>query len=320
MRIGTGFDIHRVKAGAQLMLGGVEIPADFGLESDTDGDVVLHALMDAVLAAAGLPDIGVLFPPGSAEFVGVPSSELVGQVMKIAEGAGFALEQADIIVMAEEPKLSPHYAVMRARVSELFRLDVSSVSIKARTMEGLGAIGESRAIAAQAVVLGTLEVKRNPQKPEKMLDEYSLEHKGKIPQEAVIVNVDGGSRGNPGPAAAAAVMAKPDGEVISLAEFIGESTNNVAEYKGVLLGLRLLREYSLEKRKVIILLDSSLAFNQLTGRYKVKDANLRDLARQALRQMANFADVRMKLIPREENGLADAEVNAVLDAHSKASS
>src|SRR5512135_3371714 len=110
MRIGTGFDIHRTKEGAPLMLGGVHIPAGFGLVSDTDGDVILHALTDAVLAAAGLPDIGVLFPPGSADFAGKPSAKLVGLAMAKADEAGFMVEQADIILIAEEPKLSPHYA------------------------------------------------------------------------------------------------------------------------------------------------------------------------------------------------------------------
>jgi ribonuclease HI len=209
---------------------------------------------------------------------------------------------------------------MRARIAGLFKLDATAVSIKARTMEGLGEIGAGRAIAAQAVVLGKLEIRAKQLMPEKMLDEHSLEHKGKVPADAVLANVDGGSRGNPGPAAAAAVITMPDGKVISLAEYIGEATNNVAEYKGVLLALRLLQEHGMESRKVIVLLDSSLIFHQLTGKFKVKDGNLRDLARQALRLIMSFKDLRLKHIPREENGAADAEVNAVLDAHSSTSS
>jgi 2-C-methyl-D-erythritol 2,4-cyclodiphosphate synthase len=317
-RIGSGFDIHRTAPGVPLILGGVEIPSSFGLQSDTDGDVVLHALMDAVLAAAGLPDIGIMFPPAGGEYRGVPSAVLAAQASAKACEAGFTLEQADITIHAEAPKLAPYYGEIRARVAELFGIGENAVSVKARTMEGLGDIGEGRAIAAHAFVLGKLEAKTKAGGAEIMLDEHPLGHTGKIPDGAIVVNVDGGSRGNPGPAGCAAVTVLPDGEGYSLAEYIGETTNNVAEYKGVLLALRLLHERGLEDKKIVIQTDSSLVYNQLIGKFKVKDGNLRDLARQALRQVVDFADLRLKLVPREENTAADAEVNAMLDAHSKA--
>jgi 2-C-methyl-D-erythritol 2,4-cyclodiphosphate synthase len=303
-RIGSGFDIHRTAPGVPLILGGVEIPSSFGLQSETDGDVVLHALMDAVLAAAGLPDIGILFSPAS--YRGVSSVMLAAQASAKACEAGFMLEQADITIHAEAPKLAPYYGEIKARIAELFGIGESAVSVKARTMEGLGDIGEGRAIAAHAFVLGKLEAKTKAGRAEIMLDEHPLEHTGKIPDGAIVVNVDGGSRGNPGPAGCAAVTVLPDGEGYSLAEYIGETTNNVAEYKGVLLALKLLHERGLEDKKIVIQTDSSLVYNQLIGKFKVKDGNLRDLARQALRQVIDFADLRLMLVPREENTAADA--------------
>ncbi len=320
MRIGSGFDIHRTKPGAKLMLGGVCIPSSFGLASETDGDVVLHALIDAILAASGLPDIGVQFPPGEGLFGDTPSADLVSRACALSAKAGLALQQADITILAEAPKLSPHYEAIRARVAKLLKLDEACVSVKARSFEGMGDIGEGRAIAAYALVLGKLAARQQGRAKDALaLEKHPLEHKGAIPKGAFLVSVDGGSRGNPGPAAAAALVRDPAGETYSRTEFIGRATNNVAEYKGVLLALRLLRERGASRHHIILQTDSSLIYNQLLGSYKVKDANLRELARQALSEMAEIPGLRLMLVPREENTAADAEVNAALDAQSKLS-
>ena len=320
MRIGSGFDIHRTKPGAKLILGGVHIPSGFGLASETDGDVVLHSIIDALLAAAGLPDIGVQFPPGQGLFSDVPSADLVARACSLTAKAGLALEQADITILAEAPKLSPHYDAIRANLARLLSLDETNVSVKARSFEGMGDVGEGRAIAAYALVLGKLgSFKHGGAKEDKALGKHALEHTGTIPKGAILVNVDGGSRGNPGPAAAAAVVCDPAGGTYTRAEFIGIATNNVAEYKGILLALRLLKERGACKQQIILQTDSSLIFNQLLGLYKVKDANLRELAKQALSEMAEFSNLRLRLVPREENTAADAEVNAALDAQSRLS-
>jgi len=319
VRIGSGFDIHRTKPGVPLVLGGVHIPCDFGLASETDGDVVLHAVVDAMLAAAGLPDIGVQFPPGQGLFADVPSSDFMKRTCEMAAKAGLALEQVDITIIAETPKLSPHYAAIRANVAKLLSLDEGDVCVKARSFEGMGDIGEGRAIAAIALVLGKAAAKHKPDGQKMPHDECAHKLDGPIPKDAIVVNVDGGSRGNPGPAAAATVIREPHKVTISRAEYLGDATNNVAEYRGVLLALRILGERGAHGKHIVLKTDSSLIYNQLIGMFKVKDEDLRGLAQEALSEIAHFPHLRLMLVPREANKDVDAEVNAALDAQSKLS-
>jgi|GEM_PF-377949 len=321
-RIGTGFDIHRTKRGAPLMLGGVNIECGFGLVSETDGDVVLHALADAALAAAGEPDIGILFPAKDPRHAGMASSELVAAVMVRVTERGLELEQVDVTILADLPRLSGHYGAMREKIGELTGLSREDVSVKARTCEGLGDIGAGKAIAATVIVMGVIvdvEAGLSDSDSDDVFDgKFPLEHVGEIPQGAVVVNVDGGSRGNPGPAAAAAVCRNASGEeLFSDARYLGKTTNNVAEYEGVRLGLSLLSERNLQDTEIVICLDSSLVFNQLIGRYRIKDARLRELARKALGELKPFTKLSLKLIPREENDVADRAANRLLDNYSK---
>lgn len=321
-RIGTGFDIHRTKRGAPLMLGGVRIECDFGLVSETDGDVVLHALADAALGAAGEPDIGILFPAKDRRFAGRPSSELVAVVKERMTERGLELEQVDVTILAELPLLSAHYGAMRERIGELVGLSKSDVSVKARTYEGLGTIGAGEAIAATVIVMGVITGAESGRKSstsdEVFESKFPLEHVGEIPRGALVVNVDGGSRGNPGPAAAAAVCRNAGGAVLfSDARYLGTTTNNVAEYEGVRFGLSLLSELNLQDTEIVICLDSSLIFNQLVGRYRIKDARLRDLARDVLGALKSFTNLSLKLVPREENHVADEAANRLLDDYSK---
>jgi len=321
-RIGTGFDIHRTKRGVPLMLGGVSIECDFGLVSETDGDVVLHALADAALAAAGEPDIGMLFPAKDPRFAGRPSSELVTAVKERMMKRGLKLEQVDVTILAELPLLSGHYGAMRERIGGLVGLSEADVSVKARTCEGLGTIGSSEAIAATVIVMGVITGeeagKKNSACDEVFENKFPLEYVGEIPRGAIVVNVDGGSRGNPGPAAAGAVCRNANGEVLfSDAKYLGTTTNNVAEYEGVGLGLSLLAERDLQDAEIVICLDSSLVFNQLIGRYRIKDARLRELAREILSELKSFNNLRLKLVPREENHVADEAANRLLDDYSK---
>ncbi|MBQ7667662.1 MAG: 2-C-methyl-D-erythritol 2,4-cyclodiphosphate synthase [Kiritimatiellae bacterium] len=153
MRIGTGFDIHRLAAGRPLVLCGARFDSDKGLLGHSDGDAPLHALCDALLGAAALGDIGRLFPADDPQWEGADSTALLRIVRDKVAGAGFRVANVDITVIAEKPKVSPRAAEMRRNVASALGMDEGSVSVKAKTMEGLGEIGRGEAIAAQAVAL-----------------------------------------------------------------------------------------------------------------------------------------------------------------------
>ena len=152
-RIGIGYDIHRLSAGRRLVLGGVVVPHPYGLEGHSDADVLTHAIIDALLGAAGLGDIGTHFPDTDARWEGASSLELLGRVMEMCRGASLAPVNVDATVVAESPRLAPHIAGMRARLAEALGLPEGAVSIKAKTNEGLGSVGRGEAIAAYAVCL-----------------------------------------------------------------------------------------------------------------------------------------------------------------------
>ncbi|MCY4441727.1 MAG: 2-C-methyl-D-erythritol 2,4-cyclodiphosphate synthase [Deltaproteobacteria bacterium] len=152
-RVGQGFDIHRLVPDRKLILGGIEIPHETGLSGHSDADVLLHALMNALLGAVGKGDIGTHFPDTDPRFKGVSSVTLIGQVLQLTREAGFAVVNADITVIAQRPRLAPHYGAIRTRLAKLMEVPAEVVNLKAGTMEGLGSIGEGKAIAAMAVVL-----------------------------------------------------------------------------------------------------------------------------------------------------------------------
>jgi 2-C-methyl-D-erythritol 2,4-cyclodiphosphate synthase len=153
MRVGVGYDLHRLAAGRPLMLGGVRLPFDRGLVSHSDGDVLLHAVIDALLGAAGLPDIGELFPDTDPALAGADSGELTAQVARRVREAGWVVVNLDAVVVAEAPRLSPHKPAIRRRIAELLGIDAARVNVKGKTAEGVGDIGAGGAIAAHAVAL-----------------------------------------------------------------------------------------------------------------------------------------------------------------------
>lgn len=153
MRIGCGFDIHRLVEGRRLVLGGVPIPYPRGLLGHSDGDVLLHAVADALLGASGLGDIGEMFPDTADETKDMDSAIIVQRVMAQVAQRGMRVENADVTVVAQEPRLSTHKAAIRERLATLLDVPFDRVSVKAKTAEQLGAIGRAEAIAAQAVVL-----------------------------------------------------------------------------------------------------------------------------------------------------------------------
>jgi 2-C-methyl-D-erythritol 4-phosphate cytidylyltransferase / 2-C-methyl-D-erythritol 2,4-cyclodiphosphate synthase len=150
-RVGIGFDAHRLVSGRPLMLGGVTIPFPRGLEGHSDADVVAHAVMDALLGAAGRGDIGRLFPPDDPAFSGADSMHLLGRVRGLLAEQGWRAAHIDVVVMAEAPRLAPHAEAMRAAMARALGTDPARISIKATTLEGMGAIGREEGIAAQAV-------------------------------------------------------------------------------------------------------------------------------------------------------------------------
>jgi 2-C-methyl-D-erythritol 2,4-cyclodiphosphate synthase len=152
-RVGIGFDLHRLTERRPLVLGGVAIDYRLGLEGHSDADVLLHALMDALLGAAGLRDIGFYFPPGDPRFLNASSLLLLREVKSHLDAAGYRVVNTDTVVIAEEPKIAPYSEAIRANIAAVLDLPAGSVSVKATTTEGLGACGRGEAIAVQAVVL-----------------------------------------------------------------------------------------------------------------------------------------------------------------------
>ncbi len=153
MRIGHGYDVHRLVEGRKLILGGVEIPYEKGLLGHSDADVLTHALMDALLGAAGLGDIGQHFPDHDDRYLGADSLELLRQVCAMLADRGFRIVNADVTVIAQRPKLAGFIPSMRERLAEVMGLSTGDVNVKATTEEKLGFTGEGLGIAAHAVAL-----------------------------------------------------------------------------------------------------------------------------------------------------------------------
>jgi len=153
MRIGQGFDVHALVEGRKLMLGGVEIPYHLGLAGHSDADVLIHAVCDALLGAAGLGDIGHHFPDNDPKYAGIDSTKLLSEVMRSLASKGLKVGNMDATVIAQQPKLASYIPVMRERLAKLLDTEISLCNVKATTTEKLGFTGRGEGIAAQAVVL-----------------------------------------------------------------------------------------------------------------------------------------------------------------------
>lgn len=152
-RIGLGFDAHAFAEGVRLVLGGVEVPHDRGLAGHSDADALVHALMDAMLGACGERDIGVHFPDTDPAYKGISSLVLLEEVAGIVKERGYRVVNADCVIVAQEPRLSPYLEDMRDNIAETLRIDSHRVAVKATTTEGMGFTGRGEGIAAMAVVL-----------------------------------------------------------------------------------------------------------------------------------------------------------------------
>ncbi|MDG2389579.1 MAG: 2-C-methyl-D-erythritol 2,4-cyclodiphosphate synthase [Planctomycetaceae bacterium] len=153
IRVGLGQDAHRLVVGPPLMLGGVEIPSAKGLDGHSDADVLLHAVTDALLGAAGLGDIGEWFPNSDPQWKGAASDVFVLEAVKEIHARGWAIINLDCTISAEQPKLTPHKPAIRQRLAELLQLDVNCVNVKAKTGELVGPVGRGEAMNAEAIVL-----------------------------------------------------------------------------------------------------------------------------------------------------------------------
>ncbi|PON39905.1 2-C-methyl-D-erythritol 2,4-cyclodiphosphate synthase, conserved site [Parasponia andersonii] len=152
-RVGHGFDLHRLEPGYPLIIGGINIPHERGCEAHSDGDVLLHCVVDAILGALGLPDIGQIFPDSDPKWKGAPSSVFIKEAVRLMHKAGYDLGNLDATLILQRPKLSPHKEAIRANLSELLGADPTVVNLKAKTHEKVDSLGENRSIAAHTVVL-----------------------------------------------------------------------------------------------------------------------------------------------------------------------
>jgi 2-C-methyl-D-erythritol 2,4-cyclodiphosphate synthase len=153
VRVGTGYDSHRLRPGRDLIIGGVRIDHPSGLDGHSDADVLTHAIIDALLGAAGLGDIGQHFPASEPRYKGASSQDMLAAAVRVVAEAGYRIVNVDSTVIAEEPRLQPHLGAMREQLAKSLRVDPKLVSVKATSPEGLGALGRKAGIAAQAVAL-----------------------------------------------------------------------------------------------------------------------------------------------------------------------
>lgn len=153
MRIGHGYDAHRLAEGRPLILGGVTIPYDRGLEAHSDGDAVIHALCDALLGASALGDIGSHFPDSNPDLKNIDSRFILRKVVDLLKDKGYRIGNADITILAQAPKLSPYIPAMRGKLAEDMRIAIEDVNVKATTTEGMGFVGRKEGIAVASVVL-----------------------------------------------------------------------------------------------------------------------------------------------------------------------
>ena len=155
MRVGMGYDVHRLVEGRKLILGGVEIPYEKGLLGHSDADVLIHAIMDALLGAAALGDIGKHFPDTDPQYKGISSLELLKHVAKLLDENNYVIENIDATIIAQAPKMRPHIDTMRENIAKALLIDVGQVNVKATTEEGLGFTGSGEGISSQAICLVT---------------------------------------------------------------------------------------------------------------------------------------------------------------------
>ena len=321
MRIGHGFDVHRLVPGRKLILGGVDISFEKGLAGHSDADVLTHAVMDAVLGALGADDIGTHFPDTDPAYKDISSLVLLKKVVELMRKSKYQLGNLDVLLHADKPKVKEYIPAMRLNLAKAFDCDQKYINVKATTWEGLGFAGTGQGMAASAVCL-LYRVKPGERDKMSISDTQDLfgnispqkikVTKGKaVKGKAFVVNIDGASRGNPGPASIGVIVRDPERIILAeISEAIGEATNNVAEYKAL---IRALEECRLLKAKeAVIGTDSLLLERQINGAYKVKDPYLRQLFEKVVELASYFDALEVRYIPRDKNWEADKLANSAL--------
>lgn len=332
MRIGLGYDIHRLVPGKGFLLGGSKVHCNLQADAHSDGDVLIHALIDAILGAYSLGDIGTHFPDTDPQYEGVSSLKLLETVLKMIK-EDFLISSVDSVVILEEPKVSHLGDEIRERIGRILKAPTDRISVKFKTHERLGPLGESEAIASIAVVLfdepqhpsstphPAEETRDRP--PERRTAGYpapKIEAVQLIPESefkalrTIHIYTDGASRGNPGPAASAVAITAPDGRLYKVfGRRVGEQTNNYAEYTALVMALQYLIKNRLNDRRILFHLDSELIVKQVQGSYKVKEKTLKPLYAKVTDYLLMIKQFAFKWIPREKNTLADTHCRHLLD-------
>ncbi|MCD6217715.1 2-C-methyl-D-erythritol 2,4-cyclodiphosphate synthase [bacterium] len=322
--IGHGFDVHPFKENRKLILGGVTIEHELGLDGHSDADVAIHALIDAILGALGQGDIGRHFPDTNPEYKNISSRKLLIKVAGMMKNSGYSINNADITIHAEAPKLADYMDEMRGNIADDLNCPDNRINIKATTWEKLGFIGRGEGIAADAVVLLVStdsksdedKIKETETKPaakplQLVDDDTPIEHRVKT-KGTLTIYTDGASRGNPGPSSAGAVILDSSGNTLKeISMFLGTMTNNQAEYQALILALK--EASSLRPERLVIRMDSQLIVRQISGEYKVKDAKLKPLFALVIQQLKFLKSWDIEHIPRNQNNRADTLANKALD-------
>ncbi len=322
--IGHGFDVHPFKENRKLILGGVTIEHELGLDGHSDADVAIHALIDAILGALGEGDIGRHFPDNNPDYKNISSRKLLKKVSGMMKNSGYSISNADITIHAEAPKLADYMDEMRGNIADDLNCPDNRINIKATTWEKLGFVGRGEGIAADAVVMLVStdsksdedKIKKTKSKPaakpvQLVDDDTPIEHRVKT-KGTITIFTDGASRGNPGPSAAGAVILDSSGNTLKeISMFLGKMTNNQAEYQALILALK--EAVSLRPERLVIRMDSQLIVRQISGEYKVKDAKMKPLYALVIQQLKFLKSWDIEHIPREQNKHADALANEALD-------
>jgi 2-C-methyl-D-erythritol 2,4-cyclodiphosphate synthase len=318
-RIGHGFDVHPLKSGAQLVLGGVHIKYEKGLVGHSDADVVIHAVIDSILGAMADGDIGSHFPDTDPQYKGISSRELLQQIRKLMVERNFDIANLDITIHAEKPKLIGYRDKMRDNLAEDLETEINRINVKATTWEKLGYVGREEGIACDAVVLlensaddeeiekdntsAKVKTRKTHQTALLFEGDEKIERRVKT-KGGLVIYTDGASQGNPGHSGAGGVILDSKGKTLKeVRMYLGELTNNQAEYQALILALK--EAASLRPESVLIKMDSELVVRQILGRYKVKDQKLLSLYNIVKQQLLLFPNWDIEHIPREENERAD---------------
>lgn len=317
IRVGIGFDVHRLVKGRKLILAGLEIDFPKGLLGHSDADVIAHSVMSAILGAMAQGSLGDHFPDTDPEYKDARSIDLLERVRILMEEQGYSVGNIDVMIICESPKLAPYISQMQMNLSEALRVPIDRISIKATTSEGLGFIGRGDGIACQAVslLIRQPEVTGEPRgrhlwKKRIAEDDDASREYPKLPEEKpegvseCIVYVDGASDGNPGPSGIGAIFEVPGRGIIGcISEVIGEATNNEAEYKAAIRAAEICRNWGI--KKLVMMTDSQLMVKQVNGSYKVKNQRILNLYNSLMLILSSFTDWRIEYISRDENEKAD---------------